>query len=75
MTSTTETVPVEVQINQNLPKHQRAPLQLTGALDQFESFDVTPVVGREFPEASLKEWLEAPNSDELIRELAVTSMH
>lgn len=45
----------------------------TGALDQFESFDVTPVIGREFPNVNLVEWLKAPNSDELLRELALTS--
>ncbi|KAL9085777.1 MAG: hypothetical protein Q9165_007409 [Trypethelium subeluteriae] len=72
MASTTETVPVEIQISESPLKHHRAPLQLTGALGQFNSFDVTPEIGKEFPEASLKEWLEAPNSDELIRDLAIT---
>jgi hypothetical protein len=48
-------------------------MQLTGALDKFESFDVTPVIGKEFPKANLAQWLEAPNADELIRDLAVTS--
>jgi hypothetical protein len=52
---------------------QIEPLQLKGALDQYESFDVTPVIGREFPTVSLKEWLQAPNSDELLRDLAITS--
>ncbi|GAD94119.1 alpha-ketoglutarate-dependent sulfonate dioxygenase, putative [Paecilomyces variotii No. 5] len=51
---------------------QKQPLKLSGVLDQYESFDVTPVIGREFPKANLKEWLRAPNSDELIRELAIT---
>ncbi len=51
----------------------REPLNLSGALDSYESFDVTPVIGREFPTASLTEWLDAPNSDELIRDLAITS--
>ena len=49
------------------------PLQLRGVLNEFKSFDVTPVIGREFPEAKLAEWLRAPNSDELIRDLAITS--
>ncbi|KAF2730601.1 putative TfdA family taurine dioxygenase [Polyplosphaeria fusca] len=52
--------------------YPREPLQLKGALDQYKSFDVTPVIGREFPEANLKEWLRAPNSDELLRDLAIT---
>lgn len=51
---------------------QKEPLQLKGVLDQYESFDVTPVIGKEFPSASLKEWLQAPNSDELLRDLAIT---
>lgn len=54
---------------------QREPLKLSGVLDQFESFDVTPVIGKEFPTVNLKEWLQAPNSDELLRDLAITSMH
>jgi len=51
----------------------RAPLKLSGALNAFESFDVTPVIGREFPNASLKDFLCAPNSDEILRDLAITS--
>ncbi|KAF7588105.1 hypothetical protein BBP40_006169 [Aspergillus hancockii] len=51
---------------------QREPLKPTGSLGTFESFDVTPVIGREFTNANLKEWLNAPNSDELLRELAIT---
>ncbi len=49
------------------------PLQLKGVLNEFKSFDVTPVIGREFPEAKLAEWLRAPNSNELIKDLAITS--
>lgn len=48
------------------------PLELNGVLDQFKSFDVTPVIGKEFPEANLAEWLRAPNSDELLRDLSIT---
>ena len=51
----------------------REPLQLSNALDSYESFDVTPVIGREFPSANLVDWLNAPNADELIRDLAITS--
>ncbi|EOO03811.1 putative alpha-ketoglutarate-dependent taurine dioxygenase protein [Phaeoacremonium minimum UCRPA7] len=50
----------------------REPLKLSGVLDSYESFDVTPSIGREFPKANLVEWLNAPNSDELIRDLAIT---
>ncbi|KAL8788406.1 MAG: hypothetical protein Q9195_007285 [Heterodermia aff. obscurata] len=50
----------------------KAPLKLKGALDQFKSFDVTPVIGKEFENVDLVEWLRAPNSDDLIRDLAIT---
>lgn len=52
----------------------KVPLKLNGILDQFKSFDVTPVIGKEFPDASLAEWLRAPNSDALIRDLAITGL-
>jgi hypothetical protein len=52
---------------------RREPLKLSGALDSYESFDVTPVIGREFPTAKLTDWLDAPNSDDLLRDLAITS--
>ncbi|KDN67078.1 putative TfdA family Taurine catabolism dioxygenase TauD [Colletotrichum sublineola] len=48
------------------------PLEASSILDQYESFDVTPNIGREFPKANLVEWLNAPNADELIRDLAIT---
>lgn len=48
------------------------PLKLSGILDQFEQFDPTPVIGREFAGVDLAEWLRAPNSDELLRDLAIT---
>lgn len=54
-------------------QHKEA-LKLSGALDHFESFDVTPVIGREFVGVNLAKWLRAPNSDELIRDLAITSI-
>ncbi|KAI1425730.1 TauD-domain-containing protein [Xylaria sp. FL1777] len=50
----------------------REPLKLSGALEQFKYFDATPVIGREFIDVDLAEWLRAPNSDELLRDLAIT---
>ncbi|CAH0044354.1 unnamed protein product [Clonostachys solani] len=49
-----------------------APLQLSGALKEYEHFEVTPAIGREYPKADLAELLNAPNSDDLIRDLAIT---
>lgn len=67
----TQTIAAVSQTGTTTP--QREPLQLKGALDQFKSFDVTPVIGREFVDVNLKDWFRAPNSDELLRDLAVTS--
>ncbi|TEY86636.1 hypothetical protein BOTCAL_0005g00580 [Botryotinia calthae] len=51
----------------------REPLNLSGVLDQFESFEVTPIIGREYVGVNLAEWIHAPNSDDLLRDLAITS--
>ena len=53
-------------------KH-KDPLKPTGLLDKYGHFDVTPIIGREFVDVDMAEWLRAPNSDDLIRELAITS--
>ena len=75
--STTTTVPIQVaeehKVDQADPQTHKTPLKLSGILDQFKSFDVTPVIGREYHDVNLKEWLEASNSDELLRDLAITS--
>ena len=76
-----ETLSTTVIAEQTKPEEQaktpiwthREPLQLKGVLDQYESFDVTPVIGREFKDVNLKEWLNASNSDDLLRDLAITS--
>ena len=53
----------------------REPLKLKGLLDKYKSFEVTPVIGKEFPDANLAEWMKAPNSDELLRDLAILSTY
>ncbi|KAF2632990.1 TauD-domain-containing protein [Macroventuria anomochaeta] len=53
-------------------QYPRKTLKLKGVLDQYESFDMTPVIGREFVDVNLEEWLEASNSDELVRDPAIT---
>lgn len=47
----------------------RAALKYSGFLDEYESFDVTAVIGREFPKAQLSKILE---DDKKIRDLAIT---
>lgn len=51
----------------------KKPLELKGVLEQYKYFDVTPIIGREFEDVNLLEWMRAPNSDELLRDLAITS--
>ncbi|KAI9366945.1 putative TfdA family taurine dioxygenase [Zopfochytrium polystomum] len=51
----------------------RTPLSLSGALDKYKRFDVTPHIGTEFESGvQLSELLKAENSDDLIRDLAIT---
>ncbi len=49
----------------------RPPLKYSGALDQYESFDVTAVIGREFPTAQLSDILK---DDAKVRDLAIIGM-
>jgi hypothetical protein len=51
----------------------RAPLKSLGTLDGFESVDITPVIGTEYPTANLVAWINSPNADDLIRDLAIKS--
>ena len=53
----------------------REPLQFSGALSgKYQSIVLTPSIGQEFPNASIKYILTASNSDELLRDLAITGM-
>jgi hypothetical protein len=47
------------------------PLEYSGTLDNYESFDVTSVIGREFPKLQLTEILQ---DDSKIRDLAILGM-
>lgn len=51
------------------------PIRTTGVLDASHKFEeVTPVIGREYPTTNIvDDLLNAPNADELLRDLAVTS--
>jgi hypothetical protein len=55
--------------------YPRKPLQQSGLLNErFESDDLTPVIGREFPEANIvDDLMNSPDADTLLRDLAVTS--
>jgi hypothetical protein len=54
---------------------KRKPLKYSGSLDQFKHFESTPVIGREYTDAQLAEWIASPNADTLLRDLAITSTH
>lgn len=50
------------------------PLKNSGSLDGFAFEETTPVIGREFPSVNIvDDILNAPNADELLRDLAITS--
>jgi hypothetical protein len=46
-------------------------LKYAGTLDSYQSFDVTSVIGREYPDANL---LDILKDDAKIRDLAITGM-
>ncbi|KAI5207810.1 taurine dioxygenase family protein [Aureobasidium subglaciale] len=49
------------------------PLKQSGALEKFAYEETTPVIGREFSDVNIvDDLLNAPNADELIRDLAIT---
>lgn len=59
----------------NSTKPYPFPLTKSGALEkQFKYEEATPVVGREYPDLNIvDDLLNAPDADELIRDLAITS--
>lgn len=42
------------------------------SIDHLEFVDVTPIIGREYPTASIKDMLTAANAQEQLRDLAIT---
>lgn len=55
--------------NENL---RRAPLTKGSSIDHLEYVDVTPVIGREYPTAKIKDILAAENAEQQLRDLAIT---
>ena len=51
------------------------PLQGSGSLDQFKSWEVTPCIGTEFQDVDLSEWITASDSDTLLKDLAILSIN
>ena len=68
-TSAPGTIPVKTIAGQTATDSQlTGPLKYTGSLDSYAQFDVTAVIGREFPQLQLSDILQ---DDEKIRDLAV----
>jgi hypothetical protein len=51
------------------------PLEQGPAIDHWKYQDLTRALGREYLDIDLVEVLEAPNADDLLRDLAITSEH
>ena len=70
------TVDVEHATSKHEPQQlMREPLQVSGILNEkHRNFPLTPAIGQEFPEASIPELLAAPDSDALLRDLAITGL-
>jgi len=68
--------PVISGVNLKYEGYPRDPLELSGALDEFQFEDATPVIGREYINVNIvDDLLHAPNADARIRDLAITSKH
>lgn len=51
----------------------RKPLKYSGSLDHFDSFEVTTIIGREYPSVQLSQLLNDDLRDVLLKDLAVIS--
>lgn len=58
--------------NDGAPSFLREPLNYSGTLDQYHSFDYAPAIGTEFPELQLTDILD---DDAKLRDLAITGKH
>ncbi|KAI0112279.1 taurine catabolism dioxygenase [Hypoxylon sp. NC0597] len=66
---TTQALPSHIKGNASYP----APLSPTGALEKFSYEDTTPAIGREFLNVNIvDDLLNASNTDDLVRDLAIT---
>jgi hypothetical protein len=68
----------DVAVHSGNPQSQAypKPLKQSGSLDKFSHEDTTPVIGREFLQVNIvDDILNAPNADDLLRDLAITSKH
>ncbi|KAH8803473.1 TfdA family taurine dioxygenase [Xylogone sp. PMI_703] len=62
-------MPIAVPLDTD--KLQREPLRYSGSLDHLEFTEYSPIIGREYSTAKIKDILHAPNAEQQIRDLAV----
>lgn len=60
-----------IAANEDPNKLRFEPMKYEGSLDHLEYVEVTPIIGREYPSAKIKEILHAPNAEQQLRDLAV----
>ena len=60
-------------VSKSPSKLRREPLKNSGSIDHLEFVDVTPIIGREYPTAKIKDMLSAENAEQQLRDLAITS--
>ncbi|RAK74613.1 TauD/TfdA dioxygenase family protein [Aspergillus fijiensis CBS 313.89] len=65
--------PIPIHPHPDAERQYPKPLKVSGALDKYEYEETTPVIGREYPTVNIvDDLLNAPNADELVRDLAIT---
>ncbi|GAA5998890.1 TauD/TfdA dioxygenase family protein [Rhodotorula paludigena] len=73
MATETETLPAAVgSLSLAGEPRKITPLEPSGVLDKYQPVDLTPAAGRQFETVELSDLLDAPNADELLKELAIT---
>ncbi|KAF2664690.1 TfdA family taurine catabolism dioxygenase TauD [Microthyrium microscopicum] len=70
-TATETEIEIPISIKAKTIEAAREPLKYSGSLDQYKSIDLTPVIGTEYPETNLVDLINAPNADDLLRDLAI----
>ena len=60
-------------VNGTSKKLVKEPLKYSGSLDGYKFFESTPVIGREYVDLKLMDLLKAPDADQQLKDLAITS--
>ena len=66
-----DTVVHRDDINAASKINHREPLKVSGALPT-NYFEVTPIIGREYPDVQLSQLMNSPQRDAYLRDLAIT---